>query len=176
MTSGSVLIRGEDIAQVKSNVLARHRLALESLSGLCYAGVKEKMMANFDQIGEIKEIDKESMLRHIEELPDQIEQTWEYIQKFVLPANYIKVKNIIMLGMGGSGIGGLLASSLAFLSAKIPICILSDYNLPAYVNEDSLVISVSYSGNTEETLSAFKEAGEKKLNCWRLPLAESWKN
>lgn len=119
-------------------------------------------MTNLDQLNNIDQVDKQSMLRHIQELPGQIENCWDELKKFVLPANYIKMNNIVILGMGGSVIGGLLAKSLAMMSSKVPVEVVSDYHLPAYVNADSLVIAVSYSGNTEETLTAFREAGKRK--------------
>jgi len=68
--------------------------------------------------------------------------------------------------MGGSAIGGDLVSSLAMSEAKLPILVCRDYNLPAFVDAQALVIASSYSGMTEETLSAFQQALEtesKKL-------------
>jgi glucose/mannose-6-phosphate isomerase len=115
-----------------------------------------------DQPQCIKEIDKESMLRHILELPDQIEQAWADMQNFVIPAPYLKAKNVLILGMGGSGIGGLLVEYLAYSQSKVPVKVIREYELPAYVNSDSLVIASSYSGNTEETLAAFEEAAKKQ--------------
>ena len=119
-------------------------------------------MTNLDQLNNIDQVDKQSMLRHIQELPGQIETCWDEIKKFVLPSNYIKMSNIVILGMGGSAIGGLLAKAIATMSSKVPIEVVNDYNLPAYVNADSLIIAVSYSGNTEETLTAFREAGKRR--------------
>lgn len=118
-------------------------------------------MTNLDQIN-ISAADKQSMLRHIQELPDQIENSWEEMKSFVMPANYIKISNVVILGMGGSGIGGRLAKMLAYEYSKVPIEIVSGYNLPNYVNQDTLVIGVSYSGNTEEPLTTFKNAGKRK--------------
>lgn len=119
-------------------------------------------MTNLDQINNIEQVDPQSMLRHIKELPDQIENCWEEMKKFVMPANYIKMSNIVILGMGGSAMGGLLAKALAKPSSKVSIEVASDYDLPAYVDSNSLIIAVSYSGNTEETLAAFREAGRRK--------------
>ncbi len=64
-------------------------------------------------------------------------------------------KNIVIAGMGGSGIAG---SIFAELYHKHPVCTLSDYSVPAYVDSDTLFIAISYSGNTEETISAYREA------------------
>jgi glucose/mannose-6-phosphate isomerase len=63
--------------------------------------------------------------------------------------------------MGGSAIGGDLAAALLADELKVPMSVHRDYGLPAYVGRDSLVIASSYSGNTEETLSAFEEARKR---------------
>lgn len=118
-------------------------------------------MDNLDQPQSFGELDKENMLGHIMELPEQIDQAWNGLQNLIIPALYIKVKNVVILGLGGSGIGGNLAKFLTITSAKLPIEIVGDYTLPNHVSSDSLVIAVSYSGETEETLSAFKEASKK---------------
>jgi glucose/mannose-6-phosphate isomerase len=68
------------------------------------------------------------------------------------------IQNILITGLGGSGIGGTIVSELISDSCKVPIIINKDYFLPAFVNENTLVIVSSYSGNTEETLSAMQIA------------------
>ena len=75
---------------------------------------------------------------------------------------YSKPTNIIVAGMGGSGIGGELLKDWARDKAPVPIVVSRDYSLPAYANEQSLVLIVSYSGETEESLSAFLDATKKK--------------
>lgn len=72
------------------------------------------------------------------------------------------IKDIVVSGMGGSGIGGSIVKGFIHNSLKFPFEIINDYNLPAYVSENTLVICSSYSGNTEETLSAFTHAVDKK--------------
>jgi glucose/mannose-6-phosphate isomerase len=69
--------------------------------------------------------------------------------------------NIILGGLGGSGIGGRIAKVLFKDKIHLPIEVISDYDLPLYVSEDTLVILSSYSGNTEETLSLFDQAMDK---------------
>jgi len=68
------------------------------------------------------------------------------------------IKNVVIAGLGGSGIGGTIVSEIVSTEAKIPITVSKGYSLPAYVDKDTLVIVSSYSGNTEETLSTFKAA------------------
>jgi glucose/mannose-6-phosphate isomerase len=69
--------------------------------------------------------------------------------------------NIVLGGLGGSGIGGRIVKSLFSADCPLPIEVVSDYHFPAYVNEKSLVILSSYSGNTEETLSLYSEAKQR---------------
>ncbi len=68
-------------------------------------------------------------------------------------------KNIVISGMGGSGIAGNIFSEIY---DKTPVQVVSDYHLPAYADENTLFVGISYSGNTEETLSATREAIQKK--------------
>lgn len=71
------------------------------------------------------------------------------------------VQNIVVTGLGGSGIGGTILSELVQAECPVPIIINKDYFLPEFVNSNTLVIISSYSGNTEETLSAMKQAIDK---------------
>ena len=71
------------------------------------------------------------------------------------------IRNVLISGMGGSGIGGKIVSQWVQDEIKIPVIILNDYNLPAFVDEHSLVIGSSYSGGTEETLISIQHAHEK---------------
>ncbi len=117
---------------------------------------------NLDDIGIFKKYDPENMLARIRELPWQCGQAWKSASSFDLPGEYSKVDRVVILGMGGSAIGGDLASSLASSEAGIPIAVSRDYNLPAYVDARTLVIASSYSGNTEETLTSFQQALKTK--------------
>jgi len=71
------------------------------------------------------------------------------------------IQNIVVTGLGGSGIGGTILSELIQNECPIPVIINKDYFLPKFVDSNSLVIISSYSGNTEETLSAMKQAIDK---------------
>ena len=70
------------------------------------------------------------------------------------------INSMIITGLGGSGIGGKIATQLVSDQLKIPAIVNNDYSLPAFVNENTLVIVSSFSGNTEETLEALKKAQE----------------
>ena len=76
--------------------------------------------------------------------------------KLILPKKTIN--SIVITGLGGSGIGGTIAKQLVADQIKIPVIVNNDYSLPAFVNENTLVIVSSFSGNTEETLEALKQA------------------
>jgi glucose/mannose-6-phosphate isomerase len=66
--------------------------------------------------------------------------------------------NVVVTGLGGSGIGGSIVQNYVFDKLKIPFVVNKEYFLPAFVNKKSLVLVCSYSGNTEETLQALYQA------------------
>lgn len=72
------------------------------------------------------------------------------------------IQNVLITGLGGSGIGGTIVSELANKQSKVPVFVSKDYFVPSFVNENTLVIVSSYSGNTEETISAMELAIEAK--------------
>jgi glucose/mannose-6-phosphate isomerase len=65
------------------------------------------------------------------------------------------IRNVVFCGMGGSGIAG---DVVAALEPRVPVIVSKGYGIPAFTGPDTLVIAASYSGNTEETLSAFAQA------------------
>ncbi len=71
------------------------------------------------------------------------------------------VQNVIISGLGGSGIGGTIVSELAKLHSPVPVTVNKDYFCPAFVGPHTLFIASSYSGNTEETLQCTEEAFRK---------------
>lgn len=70
--------------------------------------------------------------------------------------------NVVVTGLGGSGIGGSIVQNYVFDKLKVPFIVNKDYFLPAFVSKTSLVIVCSYSGNTEETLAALEQARKVK--------------
>lgn len=72
-----------------------------------------------------------------------------------------QIDNILICGMGGSGIGGKLISDWVKKEIRIPISLSSDYSIPTFVSKNTLVIASSYSGNTEETMEAVRTANIK---------------
>ena len=71
------------------------------------------------------------------------------------------IENVLICGLGGSGIGGTIIAQIATQDAKCPITINKDYKIPAFVNENTLVVCCSYSGNTEESLEMLTQAQAK---------------
>ena len=68
-----------------------------------------------------------------------------------------EIRNVLICGLGGSGIGGTIVSDIISSKVNIPIAATKDYSIPNFVNEHTLVIANSYSGNTEETLYALEK-------------------
>ncbi|MGZ3930421.1 MAG: bifunctional phosphoglucose/phosphomannose isomerase [Bacteroidia bacterium] len=101
------------------------------------------------------------MKKLIENFPQQLAEAFEIAGRAVLSPKHT-IQNVIVTGLGGSGIGGTILSELVAGSCPVPIIVNKDYFLPAFVNANTLVIISSYSGNTEETLQAMQQALEKK--------------
>jgi glucose/mannose-6-phosphate isomerase len=99
-----------------------------------------------------------SMHSLIDAFPRQLEEALEIGRKATLNAPGGPYSNVVVTGLGGSGIGGRIAAQLVHREATCPIEVYNNYYLPGYVGKDSLVIACSYSGNTEETLAAMEEA------------------
>ena len=121
---------------------------------------------NLDNPRLYQEHDPDGMLERIHEMPRQCQLAWQMAADFDLPQDYAEANKVVILGMGGSAIGGDLIGNLAIAETRLPIIVHRDYNLPAFVDDQTLLIASSYSGNTEETLSSFEQAlatGARKL-------------
>lgn len=110
---------------------------------------------------DIELYDNSNMFEVLENFAHQIEEAVEIGNSAAADVSYSNIKNIIICGMGGSAIGGDLLRSTLQYETKIPIFVNRNYRLPSFADENTLVIASSYSGNTEETLSAYMEAKEK---------------
>ena len=111
-----------------------------------------------DDPGEMLKMDPDRMMDRILDLPRQCADAWAIAKAVQLPVEYARVDGVVVLGMGGSAIGGDLARTLVIDELAVPLQLVRDYNLPAFVGPNTLVVASSYSGNTEETLSAFQQA------------------
>ena len=71
------------------------------------------------------------------------------------------LESIVVLGMGGSGVAGEILQAIGKDQLSLPVALVGDYSLPSFVGPSSLVIAVSFSGQTEETLEAAGTAIER---------------
>jgi len=119
-------------------------------------------MHDLDNPEIIENFDKSDMKSILLSFAGQYREAKNSVQSFNISSSYGQVKNIVISGMGGSAIGGDLIRSLFNEECPVPIVINRDYKVPHFVDDSTLFIAVSYSGNTEETISAFENALEKK--------------
>jgi glucose/mannose-6-phosphate isomerase len=114
---------------------------------------------DLDDLDHLRAIDRDNMLAHIDDLADQFQDAWALAQSLPLPPSHQHPRQIVLCGMGGSAIGGDLTAALIAPTSPVPLNVVRGYDLPAYATgPDTLVIVSSYSGNTEETLSAAAQA------------------
>lgn len=141
-------------------------------------------MVDLNNLEEIKKLDPKDVLGSTEMFVAQCRQIHEIIENAELPeynfsmitdqtARDMHLSSLIFSGMGGSAYGGHVTTSLFRNELPIPAIVSSDYGLPAYVNCDSIVILTSYSGGTEETLSAYDVA--KNVNAEIIALTSGGK-
>ncbi|MBA7606047.1 hypothetical protein ES703_13185 [subsurface metagenome] len=116
------------------------------------------MVIDLDDPQVYRKFDPSNMLERIGELPLQCRQAWGSALDFPLPSDYSTVDKVVILGMGGSAIGGDLVSALALEEGVLPVLVHRDYGLPPSVDDRTMVIASSYSGNTEETILSFAQA------------------
>lgn len=94
--------------------------------------------------------------------PNQLKEALSIYKSSRLPSLSGDVNAVLITGLGGSGIGGTIVSELVASNCTVPVTVSKDYAIPAWVGKTSLVIVSSYSGNTEETLQAMKQAMTQK--------------
>ena len=108
-----------------------------------------------------------NMIDYIKNFTVQIEEAVKIGKNFEFHEEFL-FKNIVVCGMGGSGIGGTILKDIVKDELKIPIELIKDYNIPNYINLETLVICSSYSGNTEETISALKKCHNRKAKIFTI--------
>lgn len=86
---------------------------------------------------------------------DQLEEALEIGKKASIKPLSSPVNHVYVSGLGGSGIGADFVASFIYSECKVPYLVGKGYDIPAYIGPNSLTIASSYSGNTEETLTAF---------------------
>lgn len=116
-------------------------------------------------------LDPEGVGRSLNLFPEQIRTTFSQTSNFKF--EILNFDNIVVSGMGGSSNAGKIIQGLLEDNFTKPFVVYNDYGLPAWVNEKTLVILNSYSGNTEETLSAMTKA--KKLGAQTIGISTGGK-
>jgi len=109
----------------------------------------------------IKKLDKSNMLDLLLDFPQQCKAALDLAEKSKILFEKRDFKDICFAGLGGSAIGADLVRSYLYFESKIPIQVFREYELPAFINESTLIFLSSYSGNTEETISAYNQAKQK---------------
>ncbi len=114
-------------------------------------------MVSFSQLAE--ELDASGMLGHLRNFPQDLARAWKAAEEWDLSAiENQQFSGVICLGMGGSASGGDFLASLSDADGCLPFVAHRGYDLPTWVSERWLVLSTSYSGNTEETIDATEAA------------------
>jgi glucose/mannose-6-phosphate isomerase len=132
-------------------------------------------MIDLSNKDEIKKLDPQDTVGSTELLVKQCQTAWDEVTRLEVP-KIEGIKNIVFCGMGASIYGALVAKAVLGKSITYPTETVSDYYVPDYVNEETLVVLTSYSGTTEEVLSCAQDARSKKAKMVVLtkggPLAE----
>ncbi|MBM3180892.1 MAG: hypothetical protein FJZ86_11125 [Chloroflexi bacterium] len=119
---------------------------------------------NLDNLDLFKKIDTQNMLAQIDGLPDQLQTAWELGQTQPLP-DFKDIQNIVIAAMGDSALAAELTVASVFSNMRLPATVHRNYGLPATANgKGTLVICISHSGDTEETLDAFETALKHKCS------------
>ncbi len=114
-----------------------------------------------DDLNSIKKIDASKMLNNLLNFPQQCKHAKAIGESFKAPTSYSNFDNIVLSGLGGSAIGADLVRSFVAGYFEKPIYVNRNYTLPGFVNGSTILFCLSYSGNTEETISSYYE-GRKK--------------
>lgn len=122
------------------------------------------MMHILDDESVLRNLDTKDMFDSLFNFPQACEDTITKVNQQELDELHREYSNIITVGVGGSGIAGEILNDWLQDSMKIPIEVSRSNNLPQYVNEKTLVFINSYSGNTNETIQALKQATEKRCS------------
>ncbi len=102
-------------------------------------------------------IQKDMMDTLIDRFPAQLKEALEIGQMSTLNPHDYPIHKIFVAGLGGSGIGGDFVAEMVKNECKVPYLVGKGYSIPAYIDENTLAIVSSYSGNTEETLNSFDQ-------------------
>lgn len=119
-------------------------------------------MTILNDVEAMQRADAGAMAARIQEFPQQIRDAWANVSAWQVKKGLARgVRQVLVLGMGGSAIGADLVAGLLAGELSVPLLVHRDYGLPRWVGEETLVIASSHSGGTEETLSGWQEAHKR---------------
>ncbi len=110
--------------------------------------------------------DPDGMFAAVQGFPENFREGWDEPDGFEPTHRAADLTQVVIVGMGGSAIGGDMVRTYCRETSPVPISVVRDYALPASVGDGSLVIASSYSGGTEETLAAYDEARRRGATVW----------
>ena len=110
----------------------------------------------------ILSVDRSNMFDIISNLPSQLEDSVKICSPLSFQYESSQIRNIVFCGIGGSSIGGMLLKEYLYNDLKIPFISIRNYDIPSFIDSNTLVFVSSYSGNTQETLSTYEEAKQRK--------------
>jgi glucose/mannose-6-phosphate isomerase len=117
------------------------------------------MAVDLDDLNQIAVLDSEDVLGAVERFADQCREGWEIGKGAEGLPDAVGVDSIVVLGMGGSGVSGDVIEAVIEPRLPVPFRVIKSYGpLPEWIGRNTLVIAVSYSGSTEETVAAITEA------------------
>ena len=109
-------------------------------------------------------LDTGGMLDFAVRFPAQVQRAAEIGQEFARSVRLPRPRQVVLAGMGGSGVVGDCLARLCEHRASVPLLVCRNYEIPAFVGTDTLFIACSHSGDTEETLAAAREARRRRAS------------
>lgn len=106
----------------------------------------------------LKKLDSSNMLDLLLDFPGQCAAALDMAKRTEILFKENDFNKVVFAGMGGSAVGSDVIKAYSYLEMKIPVLVLREYLLPAYIDGSTLLFLSSYSGNTDETLSAYRQA------------------
>ena len=121
-------------------------------------------MIDLDNPKTYERLDPSGLRKRLRDFPHQCEAAWQQsqAQALKLPDDWKHIGHVVIGGMGGSAIAGDLAKDLAASQQAVPITVMRDFQLPFPLTRNHLFVACSFSGNTDETLSLFRQARQSE--------------